>query len=230
MARFRNRSNRATTQNPTLEPSSTTTYELTVMVNGCVSNPLSQTTIVVNDDPTLIPSASYTLEPDCSASALSLTANIGALSSAIATYERSGPNGFTSQVANPVIANATTVNNGSYILTITDVNGCSNSATVQVEDIQDVVAQPILSSTGPACEGEVVALSIGQYAGSSVNYTWTTPSGTTTNITGLNTNEIIISPLDAATHEGEYYVTISCLLYTSPSPRDQRGSRMPSSA
>ena len=25
-------------------------------------------------------------------------------------------------------------------------------------------------------------------------------------------------------------ITISCLLYTSPSPRDQRGSRMPSSA
>ena len=29
-----------------------------------------------------------------------------------------------------------------------------------------------------------------------------------------------------ATHE----VNITCLLYTSPSPRDQRGSRMPSSA
>ena len=26
------------------------------------------------------------------------------------------------------------------------------------------------------------------------------------------------------------YVTYPCLLYTSPSPRDQRGSRMPSSA
>ena len=26
------------------------------------------------------------------------------------------------------------------------------------------------------------------------------------------------------------YTTCSCLLYTSPSPRDQRGSRMPSSA
>ena len=29
---------------------------------------------------------------------------------------------------------------------------------------------------------------------------------------------------------GETYEYISCLLYTSPSPRDQRGSRMPSSA
>ena len=26
------------------------------------------------------------------------------------------------------------------------------------------------------------------------------------------------------------YPTVTCLLYTSPSPRDQRGSRMPSSA
>ena len=30
--------------------------------------------------------------------------------------------------------------------------------------------------------------------------------------------------------EGEYRDTYVCLLYTSPSPRDQRGSRMPSSA
>ena len=29
---------------------------------------------------------------------------------------------------------------------------------------------------------------------------------------------------------GEFRVFLPCLLYTSPSPRDQRGSRMPSSA
>ena len=28
----------------------------------------------------------------------------------------------------------------------------------------------------------------------------------------------------------QFYLTLLCLLYTSPSPRDQRGSRMPSSA
>ena len=32
---------------------------------------------------------------------------------------------------------------------------------------------------------------------------------------------------DIVGYEGQYQV---CLLYTSPSPRDQRGSRMPSSA
>ena len=29
---------------------------------------------------------------------------------------------------------------------------------------------------------------------------------------------------------GSSYISVGCLLYTSPSPRDQRGSRMPSSA
>ena len=29
---------------------------------------------------------------------------------------------------------------------------------------------------------------------------------------------------------GKAYEALACLLYTSPSPRDQRGSRMPSSA
>ena len=38
-----------------------------------------------------------------------------------------------------------------------------------------------------------------------------------------------IESLDAV-YEALAYSTNTCLLYTSPSPRDQRGSRMPSSA
>ena len=38
------------------------------------------------------------------------------------------------------------------------------------------------------------------------------------------TNDEIVEILDAADR------LLPCLLYTSPSPRDQRGSRMPSSA
>eukprot|EP00829_Urostomides_striatus_P003543 TRINITY_DN13918_c0_g1_i1.p4 TRINITY_DN13918_c0_g1~~TRINITY_DN13918_c0_g1_i1.p4 ORF type:complete len:149 (-),score=56.56 TRINITY_DN13918_c0_g1_i1:12-458(-) len=38
-------------------------------------------------------------------------------------------------------------------------------------------------------------------------------------------------PVPLAGYEGKvFYVWFDCLLYTSPSPRDQRGSRMPSSA
>ena len=40
-----------------------------------------------------------------------------------------------------------------------------------------------------------------------------------------NVDALIIGNSDP--HNNEY---VACLLYTSPSPRDQRGSRMPSSA
>ena len=48
--------------------------------------------------------------------------------------------------------------------------------------------------------------------------------------------EVYSPPFDAATVEAvvadvfDRFVKGTCLLYTSPSPRDQRGSRMPSSA
>ena len=40
-------------------------------------------------------------------------------------------------------------------------------------------------------------------------------------------DRIVVPPREISTKDGRFY---SCLLYTSPSPRDQRGSRMPSSA
>ena len=59
--------------------------------------------------------------------------------------------------------------------------------------------------------------------------------GTATSSTGAN---IIQEELNMAGYQGKALVLNvtqdesikSCLLYTSPSPRDQRGSRMPSSA
>ena len=40
---------------------------------------------------------------------------------------------------------------------------------------------------------------------------------------------ILSAAMDTVT-EAEMAIAMACLLYTSPSPRDQRGSRMPSSA
>ena len=63
----------STEQNPMiLGLDATTTYELTVNAEGCISNPLSQTTIVVNDEPTVMPEAFYTLNNDCSPNFLGL--------------------------------------------------------------------------------------------------------------------------------------------------------------
>ena len=53
--------------------------------------------------------------------------------------------------------------------------------------------------------------------------------GITTVVEGVETQQQLKSVIELGCDyiQGYYY---SCLLYTSPSPRDQRGSRMPSSA
>ena len=43
-------------------------------------------------------------------------------------------------------------------------------------------------------------------------------------------NSVALAFYDEMFDKGEIYNIKPCLLYTSPSPRDQRGSRMPSSA
>ena len=121
------------------------------------------TTIVVNDEPAVNPSTSYTLNTDCSASDLGLFANDIAGSGTVVTYNWNGPNGFSSADQNPVIVNATEAANGNYTLEVIDVNGCTTTGTVTVTTVTNAVAMPLISSTGPACEGEVAILTIPTY-------------------------------------------------------------------
>ena len=47
-------------------------------------------------------------------------------------------------------------------------------------------------------------------------------------VNALSKEHEVLAVLPKQDHDDEQYIL--CLLYTSPSPRDQRGSRMPSSA
>jgi len=138
----------------------------------------------INESPEASALASYVLNEDCSYADISLnTAVTGG--TAPYTYDWTGPNGFTSTLANPSIANATTESNGTYTVIITDANGCSTEAAVEVLNIEDPVAQPVITGAGAGCEGGDVTLSVTAYEGSSVEYAWTTPGGTTQDISGL---------------------------------------------
>jgi len=73
----------------------------------------------------------------------------------IATYYWVGPVGFTSYDKNPVITYADSVNEGTYTLTVTDTNGCFNSASTYVR----VDALPVIQNViggGAACIGSGV--------------------------------------------------------------------------
>jgi len=83
-------------------------------------SPLS-TQFFVNNDTTPTPTASNN-GPLCIGGNLNLTAS----TVSGATYNWTGPNGYTSTVQNPTINNVNTSNNGDYSVTAI-VNGCSSS-------------------------------------------------------------------------------------------------------
>ncbi|HFA48561.1 MAG TPA: T9SS type B sorting domain-containing protein, partial [Bacteroidetes bacterium] len=187
-------------------PISTGAYAVQVTVDGCSTVLSSPLDVTVNDAPAISPQAAYTLAPDCSPENLSLSANANAGSGQSLTFEWTGPNGFSSGIQNPLIPDVTEQYNGSYTLTVTDENGCSAQASVEVTNISDQVAQPVIVGSPQTCVGETITLSVPEYEGSDVAYNWSLP-GLTANVTGLNSNQITIFPAEV-TNAGLYSLTV----------------------
>jgi len=183
-------------------------YSVTVTdPNGCTA--VEDADVCINPNPTVAPSVDYTLATDCSLSDIMLMSNANDTDDNY-TYSWVGPNGFTSTLADPTIANATTDANGTYTVTVTSVFGCVATGATEVTTVENPENLPIIASEpGPVCEGECMTLSTTAYEGSSVNYVWFTPDGTLVNITGENTNELNICPTEAGVHEGAYQVGVT---------------------
>ena len=101
--------------------------------------------------------------PICNGATASLTAN-GATS-----YTWSGPSGFISTIANPIIASAQASNSGVY-----NVLGSSNGCTANVTGTLQVNANPtvIASNSGSYCVGQNFSL----LAIGATSYTWFGPN------------------------------------------------------
>ena len=87
------------------------------------------------------------------------------------TYAWSGPDGFTSDLENPVITNIDGDNAGSYTVTITGVNFCQSSGTVQVA-IEDLPQTPNLLTALNVCAGENIVLESSVVPPSPTTYSW----------------------------------------------------------
>lgn len=87
-------------------------------------------------------------------------------------YEWNGPNGYSSTNQNPTIANFGPSNVGTYVLTVTDINGCQDQDSIDLdvsifEDVDIVAEDTVL------CAGETLFLS----ATGAQDYVWTGPNG-----------------------------------------------------
>ncbi len=113
--------------------------------------------------------------PICQGSTLNLTATtiLGA------TYSWTGPNGFTSNLQNPTIENATSGASGSYSVTAT-LNGCTSQSQSTVATVNSTPVTPIAGNDGPTCVGDALYLSASTIVGAT--YSWTGPNGYSSNV------------------------------------------------
>ena len=157
----------STAQNPTI-PNATTSatgnYRVLVTdVNGCTAT--ATTSVIVNALPTATASSNT---PICAGTTLTLSGGNGANSYAWTGISGTPPDSFTSTAQNPTIPNATTLATGSYRVLVTDVNGCTATATTSA--IVNALPTATASSNTPICAGTSLILSGGNGANT---YTWT---------------------------------------------------------
>ncbi len=119
-----------------------------------------------------------------------------------ATYAWTGPNGFSSNLQNPVINNITVANTGVYSVTINNGTCPSLPGTTTVV-VNLIPATPVASNDGPVCEGDNVTLSTPAIVGAT--YAWTGPNGFSSNLQNPAINGI------TAAGAGVYSVTVTLL-------------------
>jgi hypothetical protein len=121
-------------------------------------------------DCTFSPPAATNNGPVCAGTSLQLSATpiIGV------TYTWSGPNGFTSNLQNPVISGVTTAASGTYTVTAT-LGGCTSAPVTTSVLVNAVPASPAASNDGPYCSGNTANLEASTVPGAT--YSWTGPQG-----------------------------------------------------
>ncbi len=159
-------------------------YTLTVTDEYGCSGTSSPISVTINQAPRVNVN---TNAPLCETETLNLYSTVSGGSTPY-TYSWSGPDGFTSSVANPTIGSATLSAAGTYILEVTDGSGCgSDVASVRVE-----VNPAVVISSHPADQtvssGNDVSFSV-VASGIDLSFQWQRNTGTGWgNIGGANSN------------------------------------------
>ena len=152
--------------------------------NACGTSSQSNISVYVQQ-----PTALAYSDLACSGSNLNLYASGGE------TYSWTGPNNFSSQSANPVIYNATSTQNGSYSVVVTNSSGCSVTSTVSVtvNTPPTVASNVITSSTTGNSDGGITLTVSG---GSIFSYRWSAKnsafSATTKDISGIGSDNYTV--------------------------------------
>ena len=171
------------------------TYDVTItLANGCTGT--GQTTVTINDNITVTVSSN---SPVCVGQSLNLTS----LPASAVSYNWTGPNNYTSNAQNPTIASVTTSATGNYSVLLTDINGCTGTASLST------IINPIPTSTFEFtqinCFGNNSTVTYTGDGISGATYTW--DFGTATVVSGSGQGPYSINYTTAGTFPVSLQVT-----------------------
>ncbi len=166
-------------------------YLLQITVNNCVS-PWDSVYVDVLAEPST--SAEYN-GPLCNGDSLFLTCD----PIAGASYQWTGPNGFSSTEWSPVIPNASAVDQGQYSVVVISASCPSLASSTNVVVNEVPVALATVNNI-QNCEGDAVILSANVITGA--QYQWSGPNGFSSNISSVNLNNVQVE------QQGEYGLQI----------------------
>ncbi|MGZ3902281.1 MAG: PKD-like domain-containing protein [Bacteroidia bacterium] len=176
---------------PSITAAGAGVYSVTATANGCTSNS-GTVNVVVNPIPA--PPTAGNNSPVCTGQAINLTA--ATISGA--TYSWTGPNSYTSNVQNPVIASAALTNDGTYSVSVT-VSGCTSSTQgLTTVTVNPTPTTPVAGNNGPLCVGDNLNLTA---SNTGTTYSWSGPASFT-----ASTQNTSVSNVTAA-NAGVYSVT-----------------------
>jgi|694.fasta_scaffold00173_77 gliding motility-associated-like protein len=170
------------------------TYNLQIRDNqGCIASfgPYS----IINPGAPAAPSASAAATSLCAGGAINLNASSPTFG---ATFTWSGPNSFTSSIANPTIPSATNLMSGVYSVFATSA-GCSGPAQNVTVTVNNNPTPTASSSQSVYCAGSTFSL----FASSAASYTWTGPSAFNSNL-----QNPVITPVTVS-NSGLYNLSVS---------------------
>ena len=157
----------STSQNPSI-PNATAadagTYSLYIIQAGCSSLAATHNVVVTAGPAT--PTAGGN-SPICAGATLNLTG------SGATNYYWTGPNGFTSNLQNPSIPNATTANSGTYSL-VSVAGSCTSAVANYNVVVNATPATPAPGSNSPVCVNSTINLTAPSSSGT---YVWSGPNG-----------------------------------------------------
>ncbi|MCC6461659.1 MAG: gliding motility-associated C-terminal domain-containing protein [Saprospiraceae bacterium] len=190
------------------------TYPVTLTVTDTAGNSSTCTATVrvktVTFQPTVTPGV-------CEGFKVQFSANPPAPNTGY-TYVWNGPKNFVSFAENPEIPNATTMNEGTYVVTITGPSGCTAVGSVLL-DLTKLPTQPeIFNTPSLICQGANLTLQCTAFGGNNVMYAWYSGTPASSTLIGTTTTPLFTVPTPApGLHQ--FYVKVSADGCTSvPSP------------